>query len=338
MKKILIIQTAFIGDAVLTLPMIEKLKESIHDSFVDVICIPSTAEIFSSSPAINDTIILEKHGKHKSITGLISFIKEIRKKNYDFIYTPHRSLRTAIIVLLSGVTETTGFSNSALKFAFKNVVDYGYNKHEVQRNLDLIDYKYSEESWKIIPQIKISSESKNKVNAFLKENNLRSGFIIVCPGSVWETKRYPFEYFIDIINLLLKKDSQVVLSGGEKDSEITSKIKQEFSENVFDAAGRFSLIESIELFKHAGLVLTNDSAPTHLGMCAGVKVLTIYCSTVPYFGFYPYNAGSRHISYDDLYCKPCGIHGYISCPTSTFECAKKINPETVVKTINDMIF
>ncbi len=337
MKKFLVIQTAFIGDAVLTLPMIQKLKELVPDSSVDVICIPSTAEIFSCSPFVSDILILEKHSKHKSIIGLLSFIKEIKKINYDIIYSPHRSLRTAIMVLLSGVKETKGFSNSALKFAFKQVVEYGYNKHEVQRNLDLIGYTYDDDSWKIIPQFNVSNEIKMKVDNFRKSNNLVSNFIVICPGSIWYTKRYPFEYFVDIINLLLKKDIQIVLSGGVKDSVITTAIKKEFAQNVIDASGIFSLVESIELFKHAKLVITNDSAATHLGMCAGVKVLTIYCSTVPYFGFYPYGTGSRYISYDDLYCKPCGVHGYNSCPINTFECAKKVNPDIIVKTIYEMI-
>ena len=49
-------------------------------------------------------------------------------------------------------------------------------------------------------------------------------------------------------------------------------------------------------------------------------VLTIYCSTVPEFGFYPYNKKSSYISFNDLNCKPCGIHGYEKCPIKSFDC------------------
>ncbi len=74
-----------------------------------------------------------------------------------------------------------------------------------------------------------------------------------------------------------------------------------------------------------------------MGMTADIKVLTIYCSTVADFGFYPYNLASRFISYDDLDCKPCGIHGYNNCPIKTFDCGLKLVPKTIIKTMEEML-
>ncbi len=335
MEKILVIQTAFIGDAVLTLPMIEKLKEMEDRSIIDVVSIPSTSEIFISSPFVNEVLLLEKRGKHKSLMGLKSFCNEIKRRNYNRIYSPHRSIRTAIIVLFSGVRETYGFSNSSLKYVYKNIIEYNSSVHEVQRNFDLIGYKYSEDNWKILPKIRVSESAKLKVNDYFETNKITNGFIAVSPGSVWATKRYPIEYFIEVISSLVKEGKQVLLIGGDNDKEITLKIKENFNENVFDSAGLFSLVESIELIKHASLLITNDSAPTHLGMCADVKVLTLYCSTVPEFGFYPYNKLSGYLSADDLYCKPCGIHGFDECPIKTFDCGKKLIPEIIIKKIKN---
>ena len=102
-------------------------------------------------------------------------------------------------------------------------------------------------------------------------------------------------------------------------------------EVVHITAGEFSFIETIELLKSSSLLICNDSAPTHLGVCADIPVLTIYCSTVPQFGFYPYNMKSDYISYDNLSCKPCGIHGYSSCPLGTFDCAKLLVPDLVIE-------
>lgn len=336
-EKILIIQTAFIGDAVLTLPMIQKLKEIYPHSFVDVVCIPSTAEIFLSSPHVNEVIILDKRGKHKSLRELKSFSKDIKRRKYSRIFSPHRSFRTAALVLLSGVRETYGFSNSSLKYVYKNIIEYDAQKHEVQRNLDLISYNYTDESWRILPQVEIPEEIQVKVNQYLQVNNIRDGFIAISPGSVWATKRYPSEHYVRIVNHLVSSAMQIVLIGGENDKEITSEIKDNFNKDVFDTSGLFSLVESIELIKHSSLLITNDSAPTHLGMCANLKVLTLYCSTVPWFGFYPYNKLSGYLSLDDLYCKPCGIHGFNKCPVKTFECGKKLLPEMIVKKINEMI-
>jgi heptosyltransferase-2 len=337
MERILVIQTAFIGDAVLTLPMIEKLKELNPDSEIDVISIPSTEELFLSSPHIANVFVLDKRKTHKSLKELYSFIKDTKARKYNRIYSPHRSFRTAIIILGSGVRETYGFSNTSLKHAYKNLVEYNLNKHEIQRNLDLINYKYDSESWKIKPDLISSEEAKQKVNEYLSVNGLEDGFVSLSPGSVWNTKRYPAEYFIVLIQWLQNRGKKVVLIGGQRDKELTSRIQNESSGVVYDSAGHFTLIESVELLKHCSLLITNDSAPTHLGMCAGIKVLTIYCSTVPQFGFFPYNNLSRFLSEDDLYCKPCGIHGYDKCPVNTFECGYKLIPEKVINTINEMI-
>ncbi|MFO7526227.1 MAG: glycosyltransferase family 9 protein [Ignavibacteriaceae bacterium] len=338
MEKILIIQTAFIGDAVLTLPMIEKLKEMFPTSIIDVVCIELTAEIFEFSPFINKVFVFEKRGKHSSFRGLRLFARELKDRNYDGIYSPHRSFRTSLLVMLSGVRETYGFSNADLKYIYKNSIEYHFKKHEIKRNLDLIGFNYSDENWKIIPKIIIPPDVILKVNNYFLSNKINKDFVALNPGSVWATKRYPVEYLNKIVDFILENNKQVVLIGGNNDKEITYFIKKKYEDNVFDTAGLFSLIESIQLLKHSSLLITNDSAPTHLGMCADIKVLTLYCSTVPEFGFYPYNNLSRYLSYDELYCKPCGIHGFNECPLKNFDCGVQLKPGLVIKNIKEMIF
>lgn len=337
MKKILVIQTAFIGDAILTLPMIQKLKVIFPESIIDIICIPSASEIFLASPSVNKILLFDKKNKHKSFKSLIQFAKEVKNRSYDVIYSPHRSIRSALLVLLSGVRETYGFSTSSFKHIYKYNIDYHLDKHEIQRNLDLIEYDYSDEDWRIIPLLNMTPEAINNVNKYMSANGIGKNFVAVAPGSVWQTKRYPAEYFSRIIDFLISENFQVVITGGIQDQEIASEIIRNKSKNVFNAAGKFTLIESIQLLKSAILLITNDSAPTHLGMCADIKVLTIYCSTVPEFGFYPYNNFSRYLSYNDLYCKPCGIHGYNKCPIDTFECGFKLTSDNIIDTIKEMI-
>lgn len=335
MQKFLVIQTAFIGDAILTLPMIQKLKDIFPDTLIDIICIPSTKEIFSASPFINDVIILDKKNKHKSFFSLFKFSRNIKRKNYDRIYSPHRSFRTALIILFSGVKETFGFSSSSLKSVYKNLIEYKIDHHEVQRNLDLIDFKYKNDNWKILPLLSINSEEKKKVDKFILEHNL-TDFICVAPGSVWNTKIYPEEYYKKIVNYFLDKSFQIVLIGSRNDEELCRTISGNAS-NTFIAAGKFSLTESVELLKRSKLLISNDSAPTHLAMCADIPTLTLYCSTVADFGFYPYNKTSEYLSFDDLSCKPCGIHGYNECPIKTFACGYNLKPETVINKIEEML-
>ncbi len=335
--NILVIQTAFLGDAILTLPMIQELKKKNSECKLDVLAIPSTQGIFSSSPYVDDVIVIDKRVKQKSIRGLNNFIKELRKKSYSKIYSPHRSLRSAYITIRLGVKETYGFDNSSLKYAYKNVVKYKRTDHEVQRNLELIGENTEDKSWKISPEIIIDETGKKKVADFLSSNIIDAEFIAVAPGSVWETKRYPKEYFSEVIKILVAKNEKVVIIGGESDKLICSEIAYNHNDKVINLAGEFSVTETIHLLRSAKLLITNDSAPTHMGMCADIPVLTIFCSTVPGFGFYPYNNKSRYLSYDNLDCKPCGIHGYRVCPVKSFDCGYKLLPEDILKEVEKML-
>lgn len=329
-EKILFIQTAFPGDAILTLPALKKVKDFFPNCSIDILCIPATKEIFTASPFVDNAIVIDKKGEQKSLRKTYQFIKQLKQNNYNKVYSFHRSLRTAFIVLLLEVKETYGFDSSMLMHVYKNLVKYDNSKHEVQRNLDLVGYHYDEENWKIIPEIRTDEQSIEKVKSFINEYQLENGFIAIAPNSVWNTKIYPAEYFEAIIQHFIDKKNKVVLIGGENDKSSNEKIASKFSSEIINSAGILSIIESIELLKRAKLLISNDSAPTHMGMCADIKVLTIYCSTVPNFGFYPYNKKSASISFDDLKCKPCGIHGHHNCPIKKFDCGMKLLPQEII--------
>lgn len=336
MDKILVIQTAFLGDAILTLPMLEKLKEKFPDSVINVLCIPSTNEVFEASPFINDVLVMDKKNLHKSLIMLYKFTREIKKSGYTKIYSPHRSFRTAFIVMQAGVRDTYGFSNASLFHVYRNVVQYRGERHEVQRNLDLIAFDYSSASWRITPELKIGTKSKQKVEQFISSNQLNGNLIAIAPGTIWETKKYPEEYFQEIIRYFIDKTYKILVIGGKSDEELGRRLASG-NKNVISACGHFSIIETFELLKRVRILITNDSAPTHMGMCADIPVLTIYCSTIPGFGFYPYNKKSSYISFNDLKCKPCGIHGYEECPIKSFDCGYKLSPKIIIAKIEEML-
>jgi len=335
--RILFIQTAFLGDALLTLPALQKLKEKNPDSVIDVLCIPTTSEIFKASQSVDNVIVLDKKGEHKSIFSTYKFVKKLKQNSYSKIYSPHRSFRTALIVLLMEVRETFGFDNAALFHTYKYLAHYELSKHEVQRNFDLIGYEYDKDSWKVLPEIKVADETKQKIKLFLSEKNVDNGFIAIAPGSVWNTKKYPINYYEKIIEALVQKNDKVILIGGKNDFDECENLSSKFGNEVINSAGIFSIIESIELLNYTKLLITNDSAPSHMAMCVDKKTITIYCSTIPEFGFYPYNKKSASISFNDLKCKPCGIHGYETCPIKSFNCGLKVLPQDVIKKAEEFL-
>jgi len=331
-EKILIIQTAFIGDAILTLPMIQKLDEMFPNCIIDVVAIPSTKAIFDASPYVNSTYVMEKRGKHKSLFKLRKFAKELGAKNYSRLYSPHRSLRSSLLVMMCGIINTYGFSTSEFKYVYKNIITYFPEKHEVQRNFDLIGYSYDDDSWRIAPKMKGQNSSEvQKIIARANNKKIAS----VAPGSIWNTKRYPIDYYLKVIDYLVKMNFFIVLIGGKDDVKDCGSLTGKIKDSSYNAAGELSFAESVALLEKSELLICNDSAPAHLGQAANTKTLMLYCSTVPDFGFAPYLSGSDFLSYNDLKCKPCGIHGYKECPIKTFECGIKLIPEMVISKLKE---
>lgn len=334
--KIVVIQTAFIGDAVLTLPFLQRLREGCPKARIDVVAQPLSAGIFSNSPAVDNVHILEKRGAHKSIKGLLKFAKMLRRENYELLFAPHRSLRTALLTLLTMVKETYGFANSSFPFAYKHTIPYLYGEHEVKRLLRFLeeDALAGEAG---LPIIHFEKRVEEKTAEFIAANCAGKRLAAIAPGSVWETKKYPVAYYKELLRYLSDKGFTVLLIGSSSEKEYCEKIRAAVPGESINCSGLFSLVESIRLLHSTELLITNDSAPTHLGVCADIPVLTLYCSTVPEFGFYPYNRKSRCVSYDQLSCKPCGIHGYNKCPLGHFDCGMKLKPETVIQSIEEMM-
>jgi len=332
-ERILVIQTAFIGDTILTLPLIQKISKTNPEALIDVLCIPSTKIIFDASPVVNRVIVLDKRGIHKSLFRFSTFIIKLKKNNYQKVISPHRSFRSAILTFLINAKDSTGFSNSSFTSVFKKIISYNKNVHEVERNLSLIDNS-KVDLQQCLPMVFIRDEHKLRVNDIINSSN-SDNLICIAPGSVWNTKKYPAEYFSEIAVELEKRNYKVILIGSASENDLCEQIAGRLDSPLIIT--NFNLIEIIYLLSKSKLLICNDSSPTHLGMCADIPVITLYCSTIPEFGFYPYNQKSIYLSYNELDCKPCGIHGRMECPIGTFDCGYKLTPELVIRHIKDMI-
>ncbi len=335
MKRILVLQTAFPGDAILTLPLIQKIYEKYGEPEIDVICIPASADIFTASPKVNSVLILDKKNTEKSLFSLLSFSKKIRENKYDILFSPHRSFRSGIISFLSYIPERISFDNASIKEAYTKVVKYRKDFHEVQRNLSLLNTEALSDFPEILPEIVANRECKAKIQDILGKIKSEE-IVIIAPGSVWETKKYPEEYFKTITGYLINKSKTVIAVGSLSDKELCSRLSED-KKKYFNLAGELTIPETVELMRHVNLVICNDSSPAHMAVSANQKVLTIYCSTIKDFGFYPYTSKSSIISYNEIDCKPCGIHGHKKCPLGHFNCGKLLLPEKVLEKIEEIL-
>ena len=144
----------------------------------------------------------------------------------------------------------------------------------------------------------------------------------MAPASVWFTKQYPMERWIDLIRAL-KGECTIYLLGGPADSDLCNAIGERAGRGVITLAGKLSFLESAALMQGARMNYVNDSAPLHLASAVEAPVTAIYCSTVPGFGFTPLSSQSHIVeTREDLACRPCGLHGKPACPEGHFKCAQ----------------
>lgn len=327
-KKILIIQTAFLGDVILTLPLLQVLKEKFHESEIDFLCIPATAILFKHNPLVRNTIVYDKRGGD-TLSRIVNIVKS---NSYDVVISPHRSSRSSLISRFSKAKKRITFDRTSLSFLYTDKIKYDVGIHEIQRNLSLLAPLGVNQQNIIKPEIFLSSDEEVKINKLFANENIiaTDDLIAVAPGSVWFTKRYPKEKFAEVLNLLSSQNSKIFLIGGEADRELSEfLISNSENKNIINTIGKLNILESAELIKRCRVLLTNDSAPLHIANAVNTKVVSLWGATVPQFGFFPYGKNDVVVETEGLTCRPCAIHGGNKCPIGTFVCMRNIQENTV---------
>ena len=332
--RILIIHTAFIGDIVLSTPLVKKLKETYKDCHIAYVTTPIGASILKNNPSINEIIEYDKRGTHKGIKGVYELGKRLRYGNYNLVITPHRYLRSSILAWLSRSPIRIGYDNAAGKFLFTKKIHYDKNKHEVEKLLSFVDCPETNNKRYEIELFPDESNIK-KIDTILGKNNLEDKKIItIAAGSKWKTKQWPVQYFNEVIDVLSKNDKLKVITVGGKD-ELNIPLH---TENVIDLRGKTTLLDLAEVLKRSDIVLTNDSSPIHIASAfKKTRIIAFFGPTVKKFGFFPWSKNSEVLEISNLKCRPCGIHGGNSCPEKHFDCMKKILPELVLTKIKNYL-
>ncbi|MBN1633017.1 MAG: glycosyltransferase family 9 protein [Ignavibacteria bacterium] len=333
--KILIIQTAFIGDVILTLPVVQVLKKQMECE-LDFLCIPKTADLLKNNRYVDNIIIYDKRARDRGIKKLLRLSNRIRFKKYDIIISPHRSARSTFIAYRGKSEMSISYDISTFSFLYNKTVKYIKNIHEIRRNLKLLVPLGIYEDSIIKPEIFCSESDGKVVSLLLKKYIISEGdrFVTFSPGTVWMTKRYPPDKFIRLLDLLTDKNFKVILIGGKEDIEICRFIKEKtINQDVFNSAGKLTLTQSAELLRRSSLLVTNDSSPLHLANSVGTKVIAIYGATIPEFGFYPYGKNDKIFQVNGLKCRPCSIHGLNKCPVKTLDCLERIREEEIAEEI-----
>ncbi len=335
MKKILIIQTAFLGDVILTTPVIRVMKKAYPNSRIDVLLTPQCAEILGGMEEIHEVMAYDKRGKEKGVRGFLFQVRRIRERTYDICLAPHRSARTALLAFFSGAPVRICFDTAALGFLYTHRVPRPTSVHEIDRNLGLlsalgITLNGTDRS----PVLPVDPRSREEADHLFREAGIRDNELLigVGPGSVWGTKRWLPEGYAEVCDSLEKTlGAKVILLGGIDDVEVGERIMARSRGNHRNFVGRTTLKQAVGIMKHCRLYIGNDSALLHVASALQIPTVGIFGPTVPGQGFAPYGQRTVVVEKKEVTCRPCGAHGPMECPEGHFKCMAEISSQEVLE-------
>lgn len=327
MKRILVIQTAFLGDAVLVTSILEKLHAFYPDARIDLVVRKGNDGLFTGHPFIHTLHVWNK--REGKTCALFRLIRQLRQTRYDHIINAQRFFSTGLMTVLARGKEKIGYDKNPLSFLFTRTVEHviGDGRHEVDRLNALVAHLTDgNRPW---PRLYPTSEARAVAERLVYQYTEGQGpYVTIAPASVWFTKQWPEHKWVELIKTL-PVDMHIFLIGAPSDGPLCQRIIKAAGRG-HDLSEELSLLASAALMEGAAMNYVNDSAPLHIASAMNAPVTAVFCSTVPAFGFGPLRENGRVVeTKEKLDCRPCGLHGYKACPKGHFRCAEGIQVKSV---------
>jgi lipopolysaccharide heptosyltransferase II len=325
-NRILILRLSSIGDIILSSFFIRQVARAFPDSQIDFVIKKQFNDLVKHNPNITNIYYVESE---KGYNQLNKLRRKLKNNKYDLVFDLHNNLRTRF--LLTGISKSRKWKIKKDKILRALFVLFKINKY---KNIKPIPIRYLEtgNTAGIIDDAKglelfwdknIEDNLKNKISFFLKDK-----YIAIAPGAAHYTKKWPIEYFMELVEILGKtQNEKIVILGGLDDTDDGNEL--ELNNKVINLTGKLSLLESAIIIKNAKVLISNDSGVMHIATAVQTPVLAIFGSTVEELGFFPFRSKHCIIQNKGLKCRPCSHIGKDYCPKGHFRCMVDIKPELV---------
>lgn len=307
-KRILIVNVNWVGDVLFSTPFIRAVREANPDAYIACLLHPRCKEILEANPRLNDIIIYDEEGAHKSLFGKWAVIKKLKEGRFDTVFLLHRSFTKALLTYLAGIKERVGYPTKNRGGIITHVVEEPSEElHKVEYFLNIaraygIDVRDS--SYEFF----VRDEDRKFVRALLERHGLTNKDLIVvfCPAGNWPPKRWPAENFARLGDELAEKfGAKIILSASGKDVKLAEEIKSVMACNPVITAGETNLKQLGALLERAGLVVANDTGPMHMAVAVGAKTIALFGPTSKRLTG-PYGGGDYRVISKNESCEvPC---------------------------------
>ncbi|MCX6129639.1 MAG: glycosyltransferase family 9 protein [Proteobacteria bacterium] len=325
------IQTSFLGDIVLQTAALDFVRKRYPLLRQHLITTPLGAKALAKHPSLDSLVVFDKRGlsMRQAIRNVRHELRHCHRSS-TVILQAHRSARSSLLAFALGLPRVT-YEETRLAWLAHRRVSRVAVLHETLRLGLLLEALGArrEDLAGILPSLPVHKSPL--LEASLQKYG-QARLLGIAPGSVWATKRWPVEYFIELGRELLKSSDVVLVILGSQDEQATAATLEQGlgtdKNRCLNLAGKTSLDDLRALYPRLSLLISNDSSPLHYASAFQVPTLAIFGATVPAMGFGPRSALSR-VAQIDLACRPCSDHGPMRCPLGHFDCMKKLQPALV---------
>ncbi|HEU5231058.1 MAG TPA: lipopolysaccharide heptosyltransferase II [Ktedonobacteraceae bacterium] len=352
-RRILVIRLDLIGDLVLSLPVVRLLKRTYPDAEIDLLAIPSSAQVVTADPDLSEIIAYDPNiwRRPKALLQLQNWraakklLRRLHTRQYDLavsVFGPW----AAIMAVASGAKRRLGFGREGYPgFMTDNVPGRHWNPHD---HLHEVDYclQLAQAAGATIqpgdrsPRLYVAPQARQEVEALLLKEGMQPGkALIACHVSSnnGQSKRWPIPYWATLIDRLITElEANVVLTGAPNDLPLIEDVTRRLHTHPLNLAGKTSLTQLAALLQRSNLLISGDSGPMHIAGAVGTPVLAIHGPTDPALS----GPVSPHatILRSDIWCSPCYFtKGPADCRFYTTQCMKDITPNRVFSTVRDIL-
>jgi len=274
-KNILVIRTAYIGDVVMTLPILKPLRELFPGARISFLTATGAVEVLKNNPLVDEVIAYDPFWFYpSSMRAYGKFIQQMRKRAFDLVIEARADIRD--ILLLAWPLKARyrlSYDVGGGGYLLTHVVPYPGLQHKVEYHLDLVrylGYRGNGLEWGIY----LSDTEQHRISAIIAEHGIGQPFIAVHPGSRLPLKRWPVQRYGALCDGLIEKSGMpVIVFGAGSEKALVAEMASCMKRKPVTLAGALSLREMAGMLARAALFICNDSAPMHLA--AAVKTPTV---------------------------------------------------------------
>ena len=328
-ERILIVAPSWVGDAILSEPLVGLLRDPYEDPIVDVLAPSWCAPVYARMRGIRRIVETPfGHGKF-DLAGRRKLAREFKAEGFTRAFVLPNSWKSALVPYLARIPKRIGYRGEARYGLLTDA--RRLDKKAMPRLVDRFASLAAAPGARVplSPAPILVPNATNRAGA-MRALNLKTDrpVVVLCPGAEFgAAKRWPPNQFAELAQMFLRDGLHVWIVGSPNDKIASEALLMVMGENalkVRDLTGRTDLGTTIDILSSASLVISNDSGLMHAAAAVGVPLVALFGSSSPVYT--PPLSPVARIARIDIECSPCFKR---ECPLGHFKCMRELKPEMV---------